>query len=115
MSFSESLRALATWYDAHPEIPAPPDLFVNVFLDTKEDLQEVARALGDCTKGGDQNWFWLSRTFGLIRLDFNVTRSVACVRRVVGTEIVAEHVSPAYQREIVEWDCAPILETEAAP
>lgn len=42
-------------------------------------------------------------------LDFNWPRREVCTRRVVGTEDVPEQVTPAHTREIVEWDCHPLL------
>ena len=107
--FVQDLRALADWYDFHPEAPVP-SMHLNVFVDTKEELAAVARMLGDVEKGGDDSWFFVRRRFGSINFDCNVSRKIACTARVVRTEHVPERVVPAYEREIVEWDCPPILE-----
>ncbi len=52
-----------------------------------------------------------------LSLTVTVVREAVCVRRVIGTETVTVPASPAteaqpeqtIEREIVEWDCAPIL------
>jgi len=40
-----------------------------------------------------------------IELTYQVNREAVCTRRVVGYEDVPERVTPAYRRELVEWDC----------
>ena len=108
--FARDLRALADWCTEHADVPMPSGVTFNVFLTTKEELAHIARILSPCAKGGDDTWFWLSRRFGFIRLEFNLPRTVACTRRVVGTEEMPAVIRPAYTREIMEWHCDPILE-----
>jgi len=40
-----------------------------------------------------------------IELTYQVNREAVCTRKVVGYEDVPERVTPAYRKEIVEWDC----------
>ena len=113
--FSDDLHELAQWYREHPDAPVPSDMSINLFVDSKDELARIGRMLSPCAKGGNDEWFWLSRRFGALRLDFNVPRNVACVRRVVGTELVPAQTLEAYTREVVEWDCDPILEPSEEP
>jgi hypothetical protein len=108
------LRAAADWYEQHPEIRLPTDdvfHLINASLpDTKETVAAVAHALGSCEKEYSDTMFRLVKKFGPVRLVFVFWRTTICERRVVRTEWVPEKVTPAYEREIVEWDCGPALE-----
>ena len=108
--YAQMLRAHADWWEAHPTLPAPYWWPQNVFLDSKEELAAVARGLEKAEKGSSGEWYYLRVTTpDGTQLDFNVSREKTCVRRVIGTEEVPEKVTPAYTREIVEWDCQPLL------
>ena len=108
-SFIKGLRQIADFYETHPEIPTPYVDKLFAFLQTRDQMTEVARAIGTCEKGADDNYFWLRKTFGTFKVEWNVSRNVACRRVVVGTREVPEQVIAAHTEEIVEWHCDPIL------
>jgi len=113
--YANSLRLIADWYEHQPEsIPVPYDLGSVVSYWEDEKIQsaqaiEIAHALRDAEKVHQDEFFTIQRKFGELYLKFLFKRSAVCTRRVVGTEEVPEHVVPVHTKEIVEWDCAPIL------
>lgn len=115
-----SLRLLANWYEQHPNIPTPHDsTFVVYPLDTKEEAVDCMLALKPCEKEYEDSLFYLSRKFGGITLKFAFYRDAICTRRVVGTEMVPEEtipekIIPAHVKEIIEWDCSPLLASESS-
>ena len=116
MTFIESLRTLADFYETHPDLPVPSDVTIRVYcLDTPEEVDRVARLLAPCEKQvnphdmGAGALLYLTRRFNELTLSFIFLRKTVCVRRVVGTENVPAQVIPAYTRETVEWDCEPVL------
>lgn len=110
--FVAGLRAVADFYEAHPDCPMPyePDVTVTHFEEeSPEEAARVGRMLGRFEKDYGPDLFTLSRRFNGVRLRFLFYREKVCTKRVVGVEEVPEQVVPAHTREIVEWDCAPIL------
>ena len=106
--FADGLRVMADFYEQHEEFPQPYNPFDVFSVNDEPALEQVVRALGTVEKftvGNDM--FGISRWFGPLLLRVIVDRGVACTRRVVGTEQV--EAIPAYVREIVEWDCRPLL------
>lgn len=116
--YADGLRAIASWYEAHPEIPLPADANIsNAFCQSKDDAAAVIRALGKCQKEYSEKLLTISRKFGQVTAQFLFWRDQVCVRKVVGTREIPEqkieaHTIPASVEEIVEWDCQPILSTE---
>lgn len=109
--FIAGLRALADWYEAHPDTPVPhqPDISIYTVKGTRKKMQRIAEMLKPCRKEYDNisGFFILSRHFGLLEARFVFERSAICTRRVVGTRIEpAKPASPEREVEIVEWDCA---------
>lgn len=120
--YAQSLRAIADFYDAHPEVTAPADdTLYNGTMDEKADAQNLVRALGHCEKEYDESLFKIIGTFGNIKVRFVFYRENVCTKRVVGTKIVPAHIIPAREEqevpereeEIVEWDCAPLMAGDA--
>lgn len=112
--YCSGLRQIADWFEAHPDIPPPSDPIACYTLDTKEEAARCIRALGSCAKTYNDWSFTLSKNFEGVNLRFIFTRAKVCERRIVGVETVpAEyvpaHTRPATTREIVEWDCGPVL------
>lgn len=117
-SLTDGLRQIADWYDAHPEIdiPTSPN-FRNFSVNSKATVQAVIRALGECKKEYADTLFTVSRKFGSVRTDFIFFRNDVCVRKIVGVETIPariipaqpEMVIPAETKEIVEWECAPVM------
>lgn len=115
--FVSSLRELADWWEQHPDVETPWNQALLVHVDTKEELAQVARALGKCEKYGDDDWFGVKRRFGSIEVDAYGQRQKICTRVVVGTrEVVREVTDPDAPKlqvteteEIVDWVCEPLL------
>ncbi len=114
--FSAGLRAIADWYDEHPEAPVPYAPRIGVSADDNvETARSIARMLGKADKAFSDSTFSLSRTFGGVILDFVFWRSAVCTKRVVGTKTIpAKPAAPERIEEVVEWDCAPIFEDKTA-
>lgn len=43
-----------------------------------------------------------------VTISYNVKREAVCKKKVTGTRHVEEHVTPAHDEEIVEWECEPV-------
>ena len=114
--YADGLRAIADWYEAHEEIMLPHDARIDITsVETKEQAITTARALGHCRKHYEDSLFIIERAFGCVPLRFLFWRSAVCTRRVVETVEEPEMIVPAHTREIVAWDCEPLLaETEDA-
>ena len=110
--YAAGLRQIADWYAQHPEIPLPsPNLGIYT-CNGRETAATVSRALGHAQKrtdGIDEELFVLHRDFGAVNLAFYFYRADVCTRKVLGTERVEAVLAPAYDREIVEWECEPLL------
>lgn len=116
-------RALADWYEAHPDAPMPYEPGATVLSFDREDADEarrIAKMLGTFEKDGDDKFFRLSKAFGGVKLEFVFYRDRVCQPRVVGTKTVmvpaaAPPIVPPdtpmveKQIDIVEWDCPPLL------
>lgn len=133
-AFTDKLRAAANLIDAHPDLPEP---FVVAYRSGRVEVtwqlmnideakesqrdfaQQIIRALGG--KWRKVPWdnrfdFEQERDDGLV-VQIYAHREQVCERRVVGTETVTVPASEAVpaqperteEREIVEWDCAPVL------
>lgn len=119
-TFAAGLRALADWYEAHPDMLIPSVDIASewkVFgFDSKEDAASVIAALGSCRKEyTDNGLLYIKRDFGAgVVLSFVFSREQVCRKKVLGTEQIPERVIPAHEREIVEWECEPILAEESA-
>ena len=120
--YADSLRLIADWFEAHPEIRIPNDADeFNVYnVHTQEELARAVRALGGCKKeySDSSGLFRLKRKFGGIELRFVTSRDKACKRKVTGTVRVPEQVIPAHEVSIVEWECLeapPLLASAPAP
>ena len=120
-----TLRAMADFYEAHPTAPIPFDLqygWMHAYLPSGDEMKEFLRSLGSFKKVFEDDYFRAEVQVGEIALQFSTKRDNVCVRKVVGTKLVAEQVIPssyteeriipAHEEEIVEWDCEPIMAPE---
>lgn len=121
------LQALAAWREAHPEISghlyAGTSFLVtdsnNKGLSPAEIVRHIAHGalIGDITKKpGTSNpeIMFIDRQFGgEVEISYQASRDQVCTRRVTGVETVEVPDPDAplvkVEREIVEWDCEPIL------
>lgn len=130
-AFATNLRAVADLLDTLPGLPQPTVFaYRNGHIDVnwqlmndeatkhnqKEAAQQILRAIGG--KWNKDPWgdrFDFERLYGDgIKLQIFTHREQVCTRRVVGTETVtipAVEAQPerTEEREVVEWDCEPVL------
>lgn len=122
--FATGLRAVADWFEVHPEIAIPYAHQIGIY-DLGEDeavgLAAVARAMGSARKDATEDFISLFKDFGgNVSVKAWAYRNAVCERVVVGTETVtklipdptAPEVEVIEEVEIVEWRCAPILAAE---
>ena len=111
--YAHALRAIAEWYEAHPDMPVPPkEIGVYGVTETREEAARIALALAPCRKEHGGAFFRLTRGFKGLTLKFVFERSAVCTRRVIRVEEVPEQIIAAHSREIVAWDCEPALLAE---
>lgn len=117
--YADSLRKIAAWFEAHPEVKLPHDAHeVNLFnIHTREEMEKTARIFGSCEKEyTDTGLFMLKKKFGQITLRAVAHRDQVCKRKVVGAKLVPEQVIPAHNVDVVEWECfeTPLLAATAS-
>ena len=111
--YVHGLRAVADWYETHPDIPFSHDQVIGVYgvKDTKEEAVRIIEALKPCRKEWAESFLKITRDFGGVTLKFVFMRGAVCTRRVVvGHKEIPAEFSPARVVEIVTWDCEPILQ-----
>ncbi len=117
--YVQSLRLIADWFEANPEVPIPhdADVFYLYSLDTRKEMEMVARIFGSCEKEYTAGLFKLKKKFGEIEMCVVATREQVCKRKVVGAKLVPEQVIPAHNVDIVEWECfdTPLLSAPKEP
>ena len=126
LSTAESLRLMADWYEAHPDMPAPYNPSVLHFAtENSDEVGKVARALGTFKKSGEDTFLRLTKQFGSLPLEFIFYRNRVCTPRVVGTKTVKVQkpapgtvmppmVEVEETHEVIEWDCPALLAGEEA-
>src|ERR1019366_185037 len=111
--YANSLRLVADWFEAHPEVEPPHDAeeiaLYNVH--TRAEMETVARNMGTCEKEYTDGYFKLRKKFEGITLVAVASREQVCKRKVVGAKLVPEQVIAAHNVDIVEWECfdTPLL------
>ena len=107
------LRGLADFLETNPDVPAPWPTSFNVFVQSREQLQELTRQVGGTLKKhGDENFFYLRRAFGPVNYDINIHRDQVCERVVTGKRIeparaeVTLPAEPEREVDVYEWRCA---------
>lgn len=127
---AQGLRELADWIEAHPNNPAAQAVAHNMttigtgtITFHRDEFRALATALGgERQKDADDNYVIVTRKFGPVLVRIEGYRESVCVPRVVGTvteEVPAHDAIPAQpartiERDIIEWECPPVLATEAA-
>ena len=128
----DGLRSMADFAEAHPEMLTKYPMAASLFAglpegDPKEEMAKMARTLAPCEKKVPDygtGSFHLVKRFGPHKYVVYTERENVCVRKVVGTEDVEVEVyseeaqaiidtlpkvTQMETREIVEWDCEPLL------
>jgi hypothetical protein len=126
--FIEGLRAVAQFYEAHPEAWYDGiHLTLNMYIwsrKAREVLAQTVRALGQCTKKYDDTYITVSRKFSdQITLSVFAPRFKVCSRVILGSRIIPARTVPAGSEvylpetteEIVAWRCDPLLHKDATP
>ena len=117
-----ALRGLADFYQKY-DVPLPPganygDRFdIGVCAD-RDALARVARTVPPVEKIVNENYFILRKKLPGVQIDFFDSRDAVCTKTVIGHESVTERVPVAFeertvQREIVKWECPPLLADQA--
>lgn len=111
--YADSLRMIADWFEAHPDMPLPYQADeIDIFaVHSREQMENVARQFGSCEKEYSEGLFMLKKKIGEITLRAVANRNEVCKRKVVGAKLVPEQVIPAHNVDIVEWECfeTPLL------
>lgn len=104
------LHALAAFLEAHPDVPAPWGVQVDVFVAEKNELAAIAR-LTAWQKEYRDTWFSLHKAFSeTVTLEVNIERDKVCRRVVTGTRVVA--AQPERVVEEFEWKCEDAILSE---
>ena len=112
-AFIQALRNFADFLEQNEAVMTPGYCVINVFPNTREELQEQARAAKSWEKIWGDGWFSLRKVFGDddIVFDVSVPRETVCRKVVTGTRI-----EPAQPERVVEeytWECdEPLLVTK---
>lgn len=138
LNYANGLRALADLLEERPEVPLPSygdtmemSIYVPTWdaVDPKQRLAEAVRAVREqagveLQKDVTDSSLHLGFSLHGLKVSLFTSRDVVCTRRVVGTETVTRtgkdpalleqlpDVEIEEEREIVEWDCAPVLAGE---
>lgn len=113
--FIRGLRELADWMEATPEAKPPIYHDVNVYLDSKEEAQQLAKYGKGVDKRYVMNSLYLQKRFGdIIRYTATIQRDKVCRKVVKGTQTkeVLDYANvPRVTKEVevVEWLCDPLL------
>lgn len=120
------LDELRAFLMQHPEIETPTWTGGERFLvyvfgaddGVIETMARYARLLSPCEKSDDAGYFNLVKRFGEVELHVYTMREKVCERRVVGTREVERPVmeqvgTETVTEEVVEWECRPLLLTDA--
>jgi hypothetical protein len=115
-NFAAKLRALATWYENHPNVPPPTDGTLEFTIYEFNSKPEEIRAIGSGDKTYDGDWFRYIVTRDGFKLTFSDYRQNVCTAVVVGKRMVPTQVIPAvpaipervieaHEEDITEWQC----------
>ena len=108
--YANSLRMIADWIQAHPEMPLPEKELRIFNFDGKEQFAIIAKAMKTFKKDYLDSMIYLTKEFGCFTVQAVEYREKVCERVVVGTKKVIEQKVIKYEevevdQEIVEWKC----------
>jgi hypothetical protein len=106
---TKGLRELADFMESHPDINLGGWMCLNLFVNTREELADMARKVGTCQKKISGDYYFLQRDFGGgVTLEINCSRDKVCAKVSKGKKIVPakpERVLPAEpEQEIEEFE-----------
>jgi hypothetical protein len=70
-TFVHDLRAMADFYEAHPDLPEPYEVTLNVFVRDRYDLSAIAR-MASWQKVWMEDWVVLRHQEGRVKLDIDI-------------------------------------------
>ena len=115
--FTDSLRLIADFYEANPELSTPYwmsatrfEVMLSEGEESKRELMRWASAFRVFKKNANDSSFKLTKQFGIFELEVSIRRNEVCEPRVVGKRTVKKQVPATYREEfveedIIEWDC----------
>ena len=125
MTLIERLRALADWFEAHPDAMIPYNLKEGSSFYIPINDKAALKHIGSFKKEWCGSDLHAVVTVGDLRLIYFINRNQVCTPRVVGKRQVPEtiiegtptRIISAHEEDIIEWDCGPVLadESEVAP
>jgi hypothetical protein len=125
-TYANAVRALAAFVEAHPEVEPPSIPCPDVYRVNIAGFKLLALSHGvKKEKNYYEDRFYLRIYIPYfdadgeehnLMIDYNGAREEVCKRVVTGIRRVEEcyipgRLEPAYNEDIVEWECAPILAT----
>ena len=102
---SAGLRAMAAWYDLHPNAPTPSVIELPVY--GFDASPEQVRAIGTAKKIFDAEFIKLRVDGDGFALRFVQYRSKVCTKKLVGTKTIP--ATPEREEPVYEWDCPESL------
>jgi len=113
---SDSLRAVADFYDTHPDFPVCDDLDIWAFVyEGPKVFHKAAADMGTFIKDISGANYTLIKSFGVCHLRLSTARDAVCTRRVIGKKTI-----PAYHRaeqvvDDVVYDCPEYILIKEPP
>ena len=114
-TLAAGLRAAADWFESNQSIKLPYNPCLQILsVNTKAEVAELARQMGDCDKTISDSIFTVVKRFGPVEVRGVAYREQVCERIVVGYETVTVPAQPAkpeqtIAKEIVEWKCGSLM------
>ena len=122
MTVQERLRALADWFEKHPNAPLPYELREgNKFIVAveKNSLKEVIQNIGSFEKVYDDSFLNMIVKVADFKIEYYTNRGNICTQKVVAKKLVPETVEPSYyvpekiipahEEDVIEWECPEAL------
>ena len=116
LEYADSLRKLADFYEANPELerPGTDDTMTIFSVHQKSRFIAAIRSFGACKKTTDETFYRISKPFGKLTLECVIYRSQICTARKV-EKLVKKLVPVAYEQvakpEPSAWEEREVLET----
>jgi hypothetical protein len=117
--YASSLRLIADWFEAHPEVRLPHDAdqFDYFMAHDRKQIAVLVRAFDGKSEKGllpNSGLVEFSHYFGSIKFRVIANQNQVCNRIVLDKKVVPEvvipaHTVPEHEEDIVEWDCSGSL------
>jgi hypothetical protein len=102
--YSRNLRALADWYEQHPDAPIDSPYVSRANYSFKASPEEI-RAIGAGEKDYAGSLFYYRVKHEFFTIEWIEGREKVCTPRIVGKRTVPSVYYPEHEEDIVEWDC----------